>query len=52
MSATKDMWMDEVERTREDFASERLSREEASTKLRRMGFDHQEVQDMLDEAIA
>lgn len=52
MSVTKDMWMDEVARVTDRFSLGLLDREEAKTKLCRLGFDPQEIQDMLDEAIA
>lgn len=52
MSATKDMWMDDVERVGEDFAAERLTRDQAMSRLSQLGFDPQEASDMLDEAVA
>lgn len=52
MSMTKDMWIDEVASVTDRFGLGLLTREEAKTQLRRMGFDPQEIQDMLDEAIA
>lgn len=52
MSATKEMWIDEVASVCERFSLGLLGHEEASYKLRRLGFDPQEIQDMLDEAIA
>lgn len=52
MSATKDMWMDEVERVGTDFAFEKIDREAALNRLSRLGFDPQEAADMLDAAIA
>lgn len=52
MSASKDMWMDAVERVGEDFACDRITREEALNKLSRLGFDNGEAEVMLDEAVS
>lgn len=52
MSASKDMWMDEVERVGEDFAFERITRDQAMNRLSRLGFDADEAGTMLDEAVA
>jgi hypothetical protein len=49
MGATKDMWMDEVERIQEDYASQRLTRAEAGRMLIRMGFDSEEADDLLNQ---
>lgn len=52
MGACKDMWMDEVEQIGEDFAAEKLTREEAMAALKRKGFDAHEASDMLDAVTA
>ena len=52
MGRAKEIWMDEVERVGEDFAREKLTREEAMRELARLGLDPHEAKDMLDEAIA
>ena len=50
MGAVKDLWMDEIEKIGEDFASERLTRDEAVYALKRKGFDSHEIDDILDRA--
>lgn len=52
MSATKDLWLEEVEQICEQFANGDWTREEAFRELQRKGFDAQEARDMLDEAVA
>lgn len=52
MSASKDMWMDAVEKVSEDFAAQELTRDQAVNRLSRLGFDRQEAETMLDEAVA
>lgn len=45
----KELWMDEVERIREDFQDGKLEKTEAIIMLTRKGFDFQEAKDMLEE---
>lgn len=52
MSASAQFWMDTVERVTEDFAFDRITREQALNKLYRLGFDEWEAADILDEAIS
>lgn len=52
MGACSDMWLDEVERIGEEYALDKLTREEAMKALRRKGLDPHEAQDLLDEAVA
>lgn len=52
MSATKDMWMDEVERVGEEFSAGKIERDAAVARLRRAGFDPEEIDDMLAAAVA
>ena len=52
MGWAKDRWMDEVERVGDNYAAEKLTREEAMKELRHLGFDPQEASDMLAEAVA
>lgn len=52
MGAAKDIWLDEVEKIGEDFASGHFSRDEAISQLRRLGLDSGEAEIMLDEATA
>ena len=52
MGACADMWQDEVDKVGEDFAFERITRDEGMRALRRLGFDAQEAADLLDEAVS
>lgn len=49
---TKDMWIDECERICTEFAFEKTDRETAVSRLRRIGLDKDEAEDMLNEAIS
>lgn len=50
MGAAKDMWMNEVERVGEEYSLDRITRDEAVSALKRLGFDRDEAETMLDEA--
>lgn len=52
MGASKDMWMDAIERIGEDFAFDRIDRDTAIARLQRLGIDTHEAETMLDEAVA
>ena len=52
MGACSDMWLDEVEKIGEDFAFDKLTRDEAMKALQRKGFDADEARAILDEAVA
>lgn len=52
MSRTKDMWMDEIERIEDDFAANKLSRDEAIYAMKRLGLDVLEASNLLDSVIS
>lgn len=52
MSASKNLWMDEVERVVEQYSLDAMTREEAMQMLMWLGFFPSEAADMLDGAIA
>ena len=52
MGACSDLWLDEVEKIGEDYAFDRITRDEAMKRLCGKGFDADEAATMLDEAIA
>lgn len=52
MGAAKELWMDEVEQVGDDYAFDKITRDEAAEKLKRLGFDWDEIEDMLDAALA
>ncbi len=49
---TKEMWIGEQERICENFASEEIDAEEATARLLAMGFNANEVAELLREAVA
>lgn len=49
---TKDMWMDEIESITDCFAADKITREEAQDRLKRMGLDTDDANTLLNEAIA
>ena len=50
MGRVKEMWMQRIENTTEDFAFGRITQEEAINTLIRLGIDADEAQTMLTEA--
>lgn len=52
MGASKDMWMEEIERVCEEFSFDKLTRDEALGNLRRLGLDADEANNLLNGATA
>jgi Holliday junction resolvasome RuvABC DNA-binding subunit len=52
MGAMADYFIEQQESICDDFAADKLTREEATKALVRMGFDSQESRELLDGAIA
>lgn len=52
MGYVKEMWITAVEKVGEDYAFQRISREEALLALSRFGFDRDEAEAMLYEAVS
>lgn len=48
MGAAKEMWMDAVERTEDDYVSGLIDEAEYRAQMRRLGFDQHEI----DESIS
>lgn len=42
---TSDMWIDDYERIGEEYASGAIDRDEAESRLKRLGFDQAEIDD-------
>lgn len=52
MSYCSDLWLSEVESVGDDFAADKISRDEAMESLIRKGFEPYEAATMLEEVIA
>jgi hypothetical protein len=52
MSATREMYMAEIEQVGDDFAAGKIEEQEFRDRMRRLGFDPDEIDDHLEALMA